>query len=42
MADVNEIRELARMLNLMNVANGSIDISDEKVSNKDYLYKILL
>ena len=42
MADVNEIRELARMLNLMNIANGAIDISDEKVSNKDYLYKILL
>ena len=41
MAEVNEIRELARKLNLMNVANGVIDIDNEILSNKDYLYKIL-
>ena len=38
MADIAEIKELAKALNLMNVYNGIIDISDEKVSNLDYLY----
>jgi len=41
MADIAEIKELAKSLNLMNVYNGIIDISDEKVSNLDYLYSIL-
>lgn len=42
MADVKEIQELARILNLQNIANGTIDLNDEILSNKDYLYKILL
>lgn len=37
MADVTQIREYARKLNLMNIANGVIDITDESVSNLDYL-----
>ena len=41
MAEVSEIRELARKLNLMNIANGVIDIDNEIISNKEYLYKIL-
>ena len=41
MAEVGEIRELARKLNLMNIANGVIDIDNEIISNKEYLYKIL-
>ena len=41
MADIAEIKELAKTLNLMNVYNGIIDISDEKISNLDYLYNIL-
>ena len=41
MADIAEIKELSKALNLMNVYNGIIDISDEKVSNLDYLYNIL-
>ena len=41
MADVKEIQELAKILNLQNVANGTIDLNDEILSNKDYLYKIL-
>ncbi len=42
MADAKEIQELARILNLQNIANGTIDLNDETISNKDYLYKILL
>jgi DNA replication protein DnaC len=42
MADAKEIQELAKTLNLQNVANGTIDLNDESLSNKDYLYKILL
>lgn len=42
MADAKEIQELAKILNLQNVANGTIDLNDERLSNKDYLYKILL
>ena len=42
MADAKEIQELAKMLHLQNVANGTIDLNDESLSNKDYLYKILL
>jgi DNA replication protein DnaC len=41
MAEVSKIRELDRKLNLMNVANGVIDINNEVVSNKEYLLKIL-
>ena len=41
MADIAEIKELAKTLNLMNVYNGVIDINDETISNLDYLYSIL-
>ena len=41
MADIAEIKELAKALNLMNVYNGIIDVGNEKVSNLDYLYNIL-
>ena len=41
MADIAEIKELAKTLNLMNVYIGVIDIGDETVSNLDYLYNIL-
>ena len=39
--NISEIKELAHTLNLMNVYNGSIDLTDEKISNLDYLYNIL-
>lgn len=42
MADIKEIQELAKILNLQNVANGVIDLNNETISNKDYLYNILL
>lgn len=42
MADIIEIRELAKKLNLQNIAKGVIDLNDESISNKEYLYKILL
>ena len=41
MADIAEIKELARSLCLVNVANGVIDLNDETVSNLDYFYNIL-
>lgn len=41
MADLNKIKELARELNLMNIANGEIDLTKENVSNAEYLYNIL-
>ena len=41
MANITEIRELARKLNLWNVARGHIDLNDEKLSNLDYLQMIL-
>jgi len=41
-ADAKEIQELAKILNLQNIANGTIDLNNETISNKDYLYKILL
>ena len=41
MADIAEIKELAKTLNLMNVYKGVIDVGNEKVSNLDYLYNIL-
>ena len=37
MADIAEIKELAKTLNLMNVYKGVIDLSDETVSNLDKL-----
>lgn len=42
MADAKEIQELAKILNLQNIANGTIDLNNETISNKEYLYKILL
>lgn len=42
MADAKEIQELAKILNLQNIANGTINLNDEAISNKEYLYKILL
>lgn len=42
MADAKEIQELAKILNLQNIANGIIDLNNETISNKDYLYNILL
>lgn len=42
MADAKEIQQLARILNLQNIASGEIDLNDEKLSNKDYIYNILL
>jgi DNA replication protein DnaC len=41
-ADSKDIQALARILNLQNVANGEINLENEKLSNKDYLYNILL
>jgi hypothetical protein len=41
MADITEIREMARKLNLWNVARGYINLNDEKLSNLDYLQMIL-
>lgn len=41
MADITEIRELAKKLNLWNIARGYIDLNDEKLSNLDYLQMIL-
>jgi len=41
MADIAEIKGLAKTLNLMNIYKGVIDIGDETVSNLDYLYNIL-
>ena len=40
MADVTELREMAKALGLWNVAGGRIDITDETVSNMEYLYNI--
>lgn len=42
MADAKEIQDLAKILNLQNIANGIIDLNNETISNKDYLYNILL
>ncbi len=42
MADITEIRELAKKLDLWNIARGGyIDLNDEKLSNLDYLQMIL-
>lgn len=42
MANAKEIQELAKILNLQNIANGTIDLNQETISNKEYLYQILL
>lgn len=42
MADIKVIQDLARILNLQNIASGVIDLNDETISNKEYLYKVLL
>ncbi len=42
MADAKEIQELAKVLNLQNIANGAIDLNQETISNKEYLYQVLL
>ncbi|MFA5766222.1 MAG: ATP-binding protein [Bacilli bacterium] len=42
MADAKEIQDLAKILNLQNIANGTIDLNQETISNKEYLYQILL
>ena len=42
MADNKVIQDLARTLNLQNIASGVIDLNDETISNKEYLYKVLL
>ncbi len=41
MADITEVRNLAKRLNLWNVARGLIDLDNEKLSNLDYLQAIL-
>ena len=41
MASIGEIREMARLLNLQNIAKGYVDLADEKVSNLDYLAAVL-
>lgn len=40
MADLKDIQDLAKTLNLMNVASGVIDLTNEQISNKEYLYRI--
>ena len=41
MADIESIKELAKNLCLMNIANGVVDLNDETISNTDYLYNVL-
>lgn len=41
MADIENIKELAKTLCLMNIANGVVDLTDETISNTDYLYNVL-
>ncbi len=41
MANITEIYELAKKLNLQNLARGAIDLQNEKLSNIDYLYMVL-
>lgn len=41
MADLIELHEKARLLNLQNLAHGEIDLNQETVSNIDYLDYIL-
>ena len=41
MADITRIRELAKALNLWNIARGRIELEDERLSNLDYLQTLL-
>ena len=41
MADLIELYEKARLLNLQNLAHGKIDLNQETVSNMDYMDYIL-
>ena len=41
MTSITEIQELARTLNLQNIAKGIIDLSHDKESNLAYLKEIL-
>ena len=41
MANITEIYELAKKLNLQNLARGDIDLHNEKLSNLDYLHMVL-
>ena len=41
MAEITEIRKMAKQLNLQNLARGEIDLNNEALSNLDYLAYIL-
>ena len=41
MADISDIKKIAKELCLMNIANGIIELKEETVSNLDYLYNVL-
>ena len=41
MAEITEIRQMAKQLNLQNLARGEIDLNNEALSNLDYLAYIL-
>ena len=39
--DISDVLTLARELNLTHIANGEVDLTDERVSNLDYLQNVL-
>jgi hypothetical protein len=39
--DISDVLTLARELNLTHIANGEVDLTNERVSNLDYLYTVL-
>ena len=39
--DISDVLALARELNLTHIANGEVDLTNERVSNLDYLYTVL-
>ena len=41
MADINSIQQLAKSLNLFHIADGSVDLHTESLSNLDYLEYVL-
>ena len=41
MADINSIQQLAKSLNLFHIADGSVDLNNESLSNLDYLDYVL-
>ena len=41
MADINSIQQLAKSLNLFHIADGSVDLHNESLSNLDYLEYVL-